>query len=113
LIGWPGSCSSSDRLANLTPIPGGFGVLEGGLAVTLIAYGAPATQATSAVVVYHAIAFWIPSLGGLVGYTLLRRRLNEADATKTDPRSSMQRVGLVPEPATACCSGQTGTARCR
>jgi uncharacterized membrane protein YbhN (UPF0104 family) len=59
-------------LANLIPIPGGFGVLEGGLAGTLIAYHAPATQATAAVVVYHAIAFWIPSLGGLLGYALLR-----------------------------------------
>jgi uncharacterized membrane protein YbhN (UPF0104 family) len=59
-------------LANLVPIPGGFGVLEGGLAGTLIAYHAPATQAAAAVVVYHAIAFWIPSLGGLLGYALLR-----------------------------------------
>jgi uncharacterized membrane protein YbhN (UPF0104 family) len=60
-------------MANLLPIPGGFGVLEGGLAGMLIAYGAPATQAAAAVVVYHAIAFWIPSLGGLLGYGLLRR----------------------------------------
>ena len=62
--------------------------------------------------VYHAIAFWIPSLGGLVGYRLLRRRLNEADATKTDPRSSMHPLGFVPEPATAYCSGQTGIVGC-
>ena len=40
----------------------------------LIAYGAPPTQAAAAVVVYHAIAFWIPSLGGLLGYAVLRRR---------------------------------------
>jgi len=66
-------------LANLIPIPGGFGVLEGGLAATLIAYGAPAPQAAAAVIVYHAIAFWIPSLGGLIGYALLRRRLGETD----------------------------------
>jgi len=62
-------------LANLVPIPGGFGVLEGGLAGCLIAYGASPTQAAAAVVVYHAIAFWIPSLGGLAGFALLRRRL--------------------------------------
>jgi len=61
-------------LANMLPVPGGFGVLEGGLAGMLIAYGAPPTQAAAAVVVYHAIAFWIPSLGGLFGYTFLRRR---------------------------------------
>jgi uncharacterized membrane protein YbhN (UPF0104 family) len=60
-------------MANMLPVPGGFGVLEGGLAAMLIAYGAPATQAAAAVVVYHAIAFWIPSLGGLIGYAFLRR----------------------------------------
>jgi uncharacterized membrane protein YbhN (UPF0104 family) len=73
-------------LANLIPIPGGFGVLEGGLAGTLIAYGAPATQATAAVVVYHAIAFWIPSLGGLAGYARLRRRLSDAEDVVSAPR---------------------------
>jgi uncharacterized membrane protein YbhN (UPF0104 family) len=61
-------------LANVLPVPGGFGVLEAGLAGMLILYGAPATQAAAAVVVYHAIAFWIPSLGGVIGYASLRRR---------------------------------------
>jgi uncharacterized membrane protein YbhN (UPF0104 family) len=67
-------------LANLIPVPGGFGVLEGGLAGALIAYGAPATQAAAAVVVYHAIAFWIPSLGGVLAYALLQRRQRPAPA---------------------------------
>jgi uncharacterized membrane protein YbhN (UPF0104 family) len=61
-------------IANVLPVPGGFGVLEGGLAGMLIAYGAAPTRAAAAVVVYHAIAFWIPSLGGLIGYALLLRR---------------------------------------
>jgi uncharacterized membrane protein YbhN (UPF0104 family) len=66
-------------LANMLPVPGGFGILEAGLAGTLILYGAPATQATAAVIVYHAIAFWVPSLGGLIGYARLRR----ADGTRS------------------------------
>ncbi|MGH2884182.1 MAG: lysylphosphatidylglycerol synthase domain-containing protein, partial [Solirubrobacteraceae bacterium] len=61
-------------IANMLPVPGGFGVLEGGLAGTLILYGAAPTQAAAAVVVYHAITFWVPSLGGLVGFARLRRR---------------------------------------
>ncbi|HSC04663.1 MAG TPA: lysylphosphatidylglycerol synthase domain-containing protein [Solirubrobacteraceae bacterium] len=73
-------------LANLIPIPGGFGVLEGGLAGCLIAYGAPPTQAAAAVVVYHAIAFWIPSLGGLAGFALLRRRLRPGHEVAPPPR---------------------------
>jgi uncharacterized membrane protein YbhN (UPF0104 family) len=67
-------------LANLIPIPGGVGVLEGGLAGTLILYGAPVTQAAAGVLVYHAIAFWIPSLGGLLAYRLLRRDLDASGA---------------------------------
>jgi uncharacterized membrane protein YbhN (UPF0104 family) len=84
-------------LANLIPVPGGFGVLEGGLAGTLIAYGAPATQAAAAVVVYHAIAFWIPSLGGVAGFALLRRRLERADDAIARPCRGG--AGLVAQPA--------------
>lgn len=62
-------------LANLIPVPGGVGVLEGGLAGTLILYGAPAVPTAAGVLVYHAIAFWIPSLGGLLAYAGLRRQL--------------------------------------
>ena len=100
-------------LANLVPVPGGFGVLEGGLAGALIAYGAPATQAAAAVVVYHAIAFWIPSLGGLAGYALLRRRLTEPSPAANPRRRPPRWRALVPDPATACCSAGGGVARCR
>jgi len=76
-------------LANLLPVPGGFGVLEAGLAGVLIAYGAPATQAVAAVIVYHAIAFWVPSLGGLIGYARLRRGPVTADAWRPPARSGL------------------------
>ncbi len=59
-------------LGNLIPVPGSIGVLEGGLAAVLILYGAPALETTAGVLIYHAVAFWIPSLGGLLGYRLLR-----------------------------------------
>ncbi len=93
-------------LANLIPVPGGFGVLEGGLAGTLIAYGAPATQATAAVIVYHAIAFWIPSLGGLIGFALVRRRLDgdEPAAQPATPSSrSVASSGTPPKYASSTC----------
>jgi uncharacterized membrane protein YbhN (UPF0104 family) len=77
-------------LANLIPVPGAVGVLEGGLAGTLVLYGAPVTEATAGVLVYHAIAFWIPSIGGLFAYRRLRRQISSdiavapgADATVT------------------------------
>jgi uncharacterized membrane protein YbhN (UPF0104 family) len=62
-------------MANLLPVPAGIGVLEAGLAGTLILYGAPAVPAAVGVIVYHAIAFWVPTFGGLVGYGLLHRRM--------------------------------------
>jgi uncharacterized membrane protein YbhN (UPF0104 family) len=91
-------------LANLIPVPGGFGVLEGGLAATLIAYGAPATQATAAVIVYHAIAFWIPSLGGLAGYGLLRRRLARREDVAARRVAAGRPFGLIPEPSSSACA---------
>jgi uncharacterized membrane protein YbhN (UPF0104 family) len=70
-------------LANSIPIPASVGVLEGGLAGALIAYGGSPAQAGAAVVVYHAIAFWIPALGGLLAFGLLRhgQRPRRAAAT--------------------------------
>ena len=86
-------------LANLIPVPGGFGVLEGGLAGALIAYGAPATQATAAVIVYHAIAFWIPSLGGVIGYALLRDTQRNTDAAPVTPSPAARPACMAANPA--------------
>ncbi|MBK5218380.1 MAG: flippase-like domain-containing protein [Thermoleophilia bacterium] len=62
-------------LANLIPIPGGVGVLDGGLVGMLVIYGISPIDAAAAVLVYHAIVFWVRTLGGLVGFALLRREL--------------------------------------
>jgi uncharacterized membrane protein YbhN (UPF0104 family) len=68
-------------LANTLPIPGGIGVLDAGLSGALLLYGAAPDHVVAAVLVYHAIAFWIPSIGGLIAYARLRPRL-------TDPMSA-------------------------
>ena len=65
-------------LANAIPIPGGIGVLDAGLIGALALYGLPVTHAAAAVLVYHAIAFWIPTLGGTIAYVPLRRHLTLA-----------------------------------
>jgi uncharacterized membrane protein YbhN (UPF0104 family) len=54
------------------PVPGDLGVLEGGLAGTLIFYGSPAAPTIAAVLVYHAIVFSISAAGGLLAYSQLR-----------------------------------------
>jgi uncharacterized membrane protein YbhN (UPF0104 family) len=84
-------------LANAIPIPGGIGVLDSGLVGALTLYGLPVTHAAAAVLVYHAIAFWIPTLGGTLAYTRLRPRLVMIDERElAPPRSDM--VG-VPTPS--------------
>jgi uncharacterized membrane protein YbhN (UPF0104 family) len=45
-------------LANIVPIPGGVGVLAGGLIGALLLYGLPAAQTAAAVLLYNAIALW-------------------------------------------------------
>jgi uncharacterized membrane protein YbhN (UPF0104 family) len=93
-------------LANVIPAPGGIGVLEGGLAGALVIYGAPVTQATAAVLVYHAVAFWIPSLGGLLAYSLLRRQL---PGIRTADDDTQRADGGELRPATRTFSfGETG-----
>jgi uncharacterized membrane protein YbhN (UPF0104 family) len=62
-------------LVNVVPIPGGIGILDAGLVGALVLYGLPLSRAAAAVLVYHAIAFWIPTLGGMLGYARLRPRL--------------------------------------
>jgi uncharacterized membrane protein YbhN (UPF0104 family) len=60
-------------LANLVPIPGAIGVLEGGLLGALVLYGLPAEPAAAAVVMYHAIALWVPTLAGTFSFVRLRK----------------------------------------
>jgi uncharacterized membrane protein YbhN (UPF0104 family) len=60
-------------LANGLPVPGGIGVLDAGLAGALTLYGVPAVHATAAVLVYHAIALWLPGAGGLLGFAVAQR----------------------------------------
>jgi uncharacterized membrane protein YbhN (UPF0104 family) len=91
-------------LANLIPVPGAIGVLEGGIAGTLALYGAPLTEATAGVLLYHAIAFWIPGLGGLAGYRSLNLHLaspspSPPQAANTQPIQSIgDRMAPPPHP---------------
>jgi uncharacterized membrane protein YbhN (UPF0104 family) len=63
-------------LANAIPIPGGLGVLDGGLAGALILYHTPASVAIGGVLLYHALALWIPAVSGTVGFLGAQRQLN-------------------------------------
>jgi uncharacterized membrane protein YbhN (UPF0104 family) len=61
-------------LATTVPMPAGLGVLDSGLAASLVLYGLSPAASVGAVLVYHAIAIWVPGLGGLVAWLPARRR---------------------------------------
>ena len=60
-------------LANVLPIPGNVGALEGSFVGMLVLYGVTAAPAAADAVVYHAIALWIPAAWGTFGFIRLRR----------------------------------------
>jgi len=61
-------------LATLIPMPAGLGVLDSGLAGSLVLYGMPPAAAVGAVLVYHAISIWVPAVGGLLAWLPERAR---------------------------------------
>jgi uncharacterized protein (TIRG00374 family) len=72
-------------LANVVPIPGGIGALDAGIVGALVLYGVDATQAAAAVIIYHAIALWVPAVLGTIEFLLLRRDLRTPQAARASP----------------------------
>jgi uncharacterized membrane protein YbhN (UPF0104 family) len=64
-------------LGNVIPIPGGIGALDGGLTAALVLYGAHPASAAAAVLVYHAIVLWVPTLLGTIAFLRLRPTLTD------------------------------------
>jgi len=64
-------------LGNVLPIPGGIGALDGGLTGALILFGADPASAAAAVLVYHAIVLWVPTLLGTIAFLRLRATIDE------------------------------------
>lgn len=88
-------------LANTVPIPGGLGILDGGLAGALLLYHVPAPAALGGVLLYHALALWIPALTGTLGFIAAQRHIKSGGATAPVGRASPPSTCRVcPEPAT-------------
>lgn len=65
------------QLAASVPIPGGIGVVDGGLVAALVLYGVAFAPATAAVLLYRAIALVLPAILGTIAFVILRRSLDE------------------------------------
>ena len=57
-------CYFVGTLANLLPLPGGLGGVEGGMIGAFAAFGVSFDLAVLAVLSYRAISFWLPTIPG-------------------------------------------------
>jgi uncharacterized protein (TIRG00374 family) len=60
-------------LANLLPLPGGVGGVEGGMIGAFAAFDVDSGLAVVAVLVFRAFTFWLPLIPGVIAYFQLRR----------------------------------------
>ena len=67
------------------PLPANLGAI-GGMTGMLIAYGVDSNDAVAAVVLYQAIGYLVPLLGGGIAYLFLRRRFGPLGHDPDDPR---------------------------
>jgi uncharacterized membrane protein YbhN (UPF0104 family) len=63
-------------LANLLPLPGGIGGVDGGMIGAFVAFGVSGSLALIAVLVYRLLSFWLPSIPGAIAYFQLRRTVS-------------------------------------
>jgi putative heme transporter len=83
-------------LANLLPLPGGIGGVDGGMIGAFVAFGVSGSLALIAVLVYRLLSFWLPSIPGAIAYFQLRRTVNrwkgytiQSKATHTQTQSAV------------------------
>jgi len=65
-------------LANVLPLPGGIGGVEGGMIGAFLAFGVTSHLAILAVLAYRTISYWLPTIPGAIAYWRLRRQLRSS-----------------------------------
>jgi uncharacterized membrane protein YbhN (UPF0104 family) len=71
-------------LANLLPVPGGIGAVDGGMVLASVALGVGFQSALAAVLAYRLFAFWLPSVPGAIAYIQLRRTMARWQVSQDD-----------------------------
>jgi uncharacterized protein (TIRG00374 family) len=79
-------------LANLLPLPGGIGGVDGGMIGALVAFGVSGSLALIAVLVYRLFAFWLPTIPGAIAYFQLRRTVNRWHTEPSEQHTLSHRV---------------------
>jgi uncharacterized protein (TIRG00374 family) len=79
-------------------VPGGFGIVEGSLAVVLVAYGVGQVTAVSAALAFRLVTFWLPiAVGwlsaGVIAHRFRRLQMSPAGSA---PEAGIQPIGIAP-----------------
>jgi uncharacterized protein (TIRG00374 family) len=85
-------------VGSLPLVPGGFGIVEGSLAVVLVAYGVGQVTAVSAALSFRLVSFWLAiavgwSSAGVIAHRFRRARAAHAGAA---PELAVQPAAVVP-----------------
>ena len=88
-------------LTTMLPVPAGLGVLDSGLAGTLVLYGMNPAASVGAVLVYHAISIWVPGVGGLLAWLPSRRSVDADERVGERPADLSEHHAGVPVVAVA------------
>ncbi|MEV6981687.1 lysylphosphatidylglycerol synthase domain-containing protein [Sphaerisporangium sp. NPDC051017] len=64
---------AGNAIGSAAPIPGGLGAVEASLSLGLTLSGLPGTVATSAVLLFRLLTFWLPVLPGWASFAWLQR----------------------------------------
>jgi uncharacterized protein (TIRG00374 family) len=89
------------QLGGNIPIPGGIGGLDAGLIGVFVIYHQPLAVTTAAVLIYHAIALWVPALLGSVAFVKLRSTLSRNDRPAAMCAPLAEPTEVVKKPAMA------------
>lgn len=96
------------QLANVLPLPGGIGGVEGGMIGSFIALGVNGSTAALAVLTYRFISFWLPIVPGSVAYLRLRAsvaRWNEENGDEVTDQVFAQPQVQAAGPDTSSAQG--------
>jgi uncharacterized protein (TIRG00374 family) len=85
----------SQIVASLPLIPGGIGIVEGSLAVVLVAYGAKKVPAIAVVLVYRLLTFWLVIIVGWLSIGVIEWRVRRSRAGEVAMETAPASAGEV------------------
>ncbi len=88
-------------LANLLPLPGGVGGVDGGMIGAFVAFGGESRDSiVVAVLTYRLFAFYLPTIPGAIAYFQLRRTVARWKDERLARRNACAAVGTIQSEAT-------------